>query len=357
MKIYKQIPDERRMSFFILGSFFVLFLILSFSSINSVYGYDSEVISNNNIDTSLSNDFNQNNLLLDDNLDSYDQSIHSYNESIRNNLNEPSISRISSVMFISDALTFNYVNSMFNYADSGSNSIGLTFNYVSSMFNYADSGSNSIGLIISSVDLGSNSIGLIFSSVDSSPISVNRDTSISLDSQYSILQSVSNNSYLKYQMDYSTNDTHLNANHKNTAVYYRINNDDCLEKTEEQFTKLDNIDFNNIYYIFQYYNYDFNNDNYFNDINNHINYNVVFLTSSSDFKGTSFKNIDNFIKEVSNLNLNKNNANEDTSIDYDFQSSCYKPTVTILFFIKIFMDHHDNGKEHLNSFLTSSINS
>jgi len=288
--------------------FFVLFLILSFSSINNVYGYDSEVILDNNIDTSLTNDLNQSNLFLDDNLASYDKFS-------QNTLNNPIISRTSSAIFISDISMFNFASSTFNYVELRYDSIDLTFN-----------------------------------SIDSSTISVNKDTSISGDSQHPISQPVSDNSYLvEHQMDYFDDDSNLNDNYKSIDVYYTIDNDDNLEETEEQFTKFDKIDFNNIYSIFQYYNSDFNNDNYFTDINNHINYNVVFLTSNSDFKGTSLKNINNFIKEVSNLNLNKNDFKEDTSIVFVFQSD-FKPTFTILFFIKIFMEHHDNGKEHLNSF-------
>jgi len=306
MRIYKQIQNKRRVSFFILGSFFVLFLVLSFFSINNVYGYDNEVILDNNVDTSLSNDLNRNNLFLDDNLDFSD-------EPIQNTLNEPLISRISSAIFISDISMFNFFSLTFDHVELRSNSIDSTVNYI-----------------------------------DSSLTSVNKDTSISWDSQYSITQSLSNNSYLRYQKDYFTNDNHFKGNYKSTDVYYIIGNDNSLEKTEKQFTKLDNIDLNNIYSVFQYYDSDFNNDNYFTDINNYINYNIVFLTSSSDLK--SLKNTNNFIKEVSNINLNKDDCKEDTSIVFAFQSSGSKPTFTILFFIKVFMEHHDNGKEHLNSF-------
>lgn len=92
MENYRKRRYKGRISFFVLMGLFVLFLILSFFSINNVYGFDSENITTsdiaiynntndiiNNVDNSLGNHLNQNNTILDNKLDYYNGSI--YNKS------------------------------------------------------------------------------------------------------------------------------------------------------------------------------------------------------------------------------------------------------------------------------------
>jgi len=285
MGTYEQRHDKRRISFFVLISFFALFLILSVFSINNVYGFDSESITStnndtNNINTSLANDSNQNNLSSDDNLDFHEESVQNISSNETN--------------------------------DSGSSNVTADLNNSTAVSDY-------------------------------STISVSA-------SQKSNSQLVFTNSQSSNQSDVSLKDSYLEGNYKNNNIHYLADNGNNSEKTEGKSIKLDNLNCNNFYSIFQYCNPNSNDYNdHCNDINNHINYNVVFLTSSLDFKGTGLENSNNFIKEVSNLNCNKIDDDEDTSIIHDFQSNS-NPILNILFFIKIFMEHHDNGKEHLNSF-------
>lgn len=277
--------DKGRISFFVLMGLLVLFLILSFLSINNVYGFDSENITTNDIDFNhvdnyLVNNLNQdNNLVLDDNLD--------YNESIHDTRN----------------ITEN--------SESSNDKVNVPTN----------------------ISEGKWTITVGETSVKDSTL--NYDLSL----EYTDLN----------EIFYS--DTYLNDNYKSNNVY--LTEKDNLKKIGEKSTKLDNInklngtDFNNFYPIFQYPNSN-NYIYYFNDINNYINKHIVVIISNSNFKGNGFENFNNFIKEIANVNFNKID-DEDTSFIQDFQSSP-KPTLTILFFIKVFMKHHDHGKEHLNSF-------
>ena len=122
---------------------------------------------------------------------------------------------------------------------------------------------------------------------------------------------------------------------------------DSLEKIGGKSTQSERVDFNNVYFISLYLDPGFNG--YYNDILDYFNHNIVLSISSSNFKGNGFGSFNNFIKKVANIYFNKVDNHEDTLIIQDFQSSFHR-TLTILFFIKIFMDFHNNGKEHLNSF-------
>lgn len=308
MQNYKQRPNKRRILPYVFGGFFLLFVILSFFSINNVYGFDNEIIKSNNVDD-----------------------ISIYN-----------------------------INNTNNYLDNDSNQIVL----FGDDLNYSNDSIKNTSLNITENSENSNiTIELEENSTIKSNVNINNDNNInnliSANNQYSSLTSSSiANSLLNNQSPSSSNDNYFNDNYKNINVHYLMDNRDTLDKIEEKSTNIDNtdnIEYDNFYSISQYYNLNFNNFNnsdnynaYLNDLKEHINNNIVVLISS-DFKGLNLEHFNNFIKEIANLNLNKINNEEDNSIIRDFQSSS-KPTLTILFFIKIFMEHHDNGKEHLSSF-------
>lgn len=308
MQNYKQRPNKRRILPYVFVGFFLLFVILSFFSINNVYGFDNEIIKSNNVDD-----------------------ISIYN-----------------------------INNTNNYLDNDSNQIVL----FGDDLNYSNDSIKNTSLNITENSENSNiTIELEENSTIKSNVNINNDNNInnliSANNQYSSLTSSSiANSLLNNQSPSSSNDNYFNDNYKNINVHYLMDNRDTLDKIEEKSTNIDNtdnIEYDNFYSISQYYNLNFNNFNnsdnynaYLNDLKEHINNNIVVLISS-DFKGLNLEHFNNFIKEIANLNLNKINNEEDNSIIRDFQSSS-KPTLTILFFIKIFMEHHDNGKEHLSSF-------
>ena len=163
-----------------------------------------------------------------------------------------------------------------------------------------------------------------------------------------------NDSLSNSEPSHEDNENHFNDNYKNSDVYYLRDNGDNLYKISEKSTNLDTIDYSSFYSIFQDYNSNYNSDNYegyYNDINDHKNNYIVLLIShsNSNLNGQGNGNSNNLIKKVTNLNFNRVDNDEDASTIWDFQS-CPKPIFTILLFIKIFMEHHDNGKEHLNSF-------
>jgi len=108
--------------------------------------------------------------------------------------------------------------------------------------------------------------------------------------------------------------------------------------------KIDSIEF---YSIFN--NNNPNSERDFNDINGYITHKTVIIISDSNFRAHGFDNFNNFIKIVAFIKYNEFDKDEDILIIQDFQSS-FNPTLTILFFIKTFMENHNNGKEHLNSF-------
>lgn len=316
MQNYKQIPDKRNLLTFMLGSFFVFFVLLSFFSINNVYGFDSEIIEDNdndtididtinNVNNSWDNDSNQINLFENDNSDYYDESIQN------TSLNETENSEDSNVTI--DIIKNSTITSNSNSITSSSNNIISSNNQYSNLF---------------------------------SP-SIYINSRLNKQSDYS-----TNNIYLndKYHID-----VYFNKDYKSDNLHYIINNGNNLEEKEEKSTNLNNSDYmdcNEFYSIFQYYNSNFNNFNNYNgycsDINDFINHNIV-VSIPSNSHGISFEYFNNFIKEINNLNFNKIDDGEDISIIQSFQSSP-KPILTILFFIKIFIEHHNNGKEHLSSF-------
>lgn len=105
MKAYKQIIDRKGISFFVLTSFFILFLILSFFSLNNVYGLDSETIVSSDIDTDnvgalLVNDLNQNNLSMEDNSDFYNESIQNTSNTTDNSQKTKDTTMNSSKLFL-----------------------------------------------------------------------------------------------------------------------------------------------------------------------------------------------------------------------------------------------------------------
>jgi len=103
--------------------------------------------------------------------------------------------------------------------------------------------------------------------------------------------------------------------------------------------------FADFYFIF----FNDSTQRFFNDINDFLNHFIVLVISSLNFKGNGFESLNNFIKKIINIDFNKFDNNEDFLILDDYQSSSYQ-TLTILFFMKIFMDFHKHGKERLNSF-------
>ena len=285
MKSYKQ-SDKKKISFFILTGFFTLFLLLSFFSISNVYGVDSEVITSDinadHIDISLANNLNQNNLVLNDNLDFYNESVED--------------------IILNESGNSENIN-------------------------------NTLNITVPTIT---------FPTLNSTPItSPNDDRSIAYDN-YPTMDSESMLSDTPLN-NKSNQDNHITNNSKNTDISYLR---DTTEKIEGKAVYLDNIGFNEVYFIFNFYGSDF--EWYFNDIYDYINQEIILPVSLSS-KGNGFENFNNFIKKVANIEFNNIDNDEDISFIQSFQSSS-NTTLTILFFIKIFMDYHNNGKEHLNSF-------
>jgi len=186
-------------------------------------------------------------------------------------------------------------------------------------------------------------------------ISINSDSNSHNAGNPSFIRPLTpNDSLSNSQSLHEDNEKYFNDNYKNNNAYYLRDNGDNLDKVSKKSTNLDTFDSNSFCSIFQDYNSNYNSNNYegyYNDINNHINNYIVLLisNSNSNLNGYGNGNFKNIIKEVANLDFNEVDNGEDTSTIGDFQSSP-KPIFTILLFIKIFMEHHDNGKEHLNSF-------
>jgi hypothetical protein len=134
---------------------------------------------------------------------------------------------------------------------------------------------------------------------------------------------------------------------KNSDVVNQ-NNGDAEEKSDGKSTGDNIIDSNGGFgSIISYY--DPNSEANNSDINEYLNQEFILIISSLNFKGNGLENFNNFIKKVAKINFNKFDNDEDISIILYYQSSS-STNLTILFFIKIFMDFHNNGKEHLNSF-------
>lgn len=136
---------------------------------------------------------------------------------------------------------------------------------------------------------------------------------------------------------------HRYNNYNSGHVTYNRTHNQISERSYENYSiKFDNIDYNNIFDLLPYENIPESSDtaNYDNE------YNVV-LISSSYFTGKGVESFNKFIKAVSNFNFNKMIiSNEFSSIP--FFESVDAPILTISFFVAIFIEHHNNGKEHFN---------
>ena len=281
---------------FILAGLFTLFLIVSFISISDAYGVDNEITTSSGI--TISSDIDTDD--IDDSLSKdlnqndlvLDDTFDSYSGIIQNTSNETN--KLESSNGTTDT-----TNSLYSF--------GAIENVVSQKDSCSVPNASSVS------------------------------TASSSDKQYGYVDSE----------DYN----YLNDNCKCNNNNYLTDNRDNLDKLSEKSFNLDNIDFNSFYSI-QYYNF-INYEEYYNNLNDYINNNIVIITLNSNsnlnFSGNGFDNSNNLIKEVSNLNFAKVDDADDTSTIGDLQSS-FKLNLTILLFIKIFMEHHDNGKEHLNSF-------
>jgi len=170
---------------------------------------------------------------------------------------------------------------------------------------------------------------------------------ISNKTEDSINNSVSLPSDKSVAMDYSS-PMDMDSDHdKNITDNTNVPNRDNLEKIETKSTKLESIDSDDFYSIINYY--DPNSEGISNDLGDYLNQDIILSVSSFNFKGNGFDSFKIFNKKVAIINFKNIDNDEDISIIQDFQSSS-NVTLTILFFIKIFMDFHNNGKEHLNSF-------
>lgn len=202
-------------------------------------------------------------------------------------------------------------------------------------------GSTNVSTSIKSSTSSNGCLVTSLGSVDNTYISKAISSSSLPDSSIFSLSSDFSN-YLNY------NDKFFDPDCEGSYAFYTIDRNDRLEKIRENSIKEDNIDFNSLFSIFKYsdkYNkYDHDNVNDYL-----INHPVVILISNSDFKGTDLEKYNNFVNELSTINFNKIGANEQTSAILPFESRP-KPILTVLFYITIFMEHHDNGKEPSNSF-------
>ena len=299
MKIYKQRHDKRKLSFFVFMGLLALFLILSFS-LNNVYALESDVIS-----SSIDSD------VISSSIDS----------------------DVISSSIDSDVISTNFDNEI-TIIDNDNEIISINNDYND---------------IISSSDLNQSNLVLddILDFQNGSLIEINKNSN-SKDSDFII----------PFKDTMSSPSTGIVGNdndvsYENSKIADDSNSQsDYLEKNEGKTTHLDNIDSdsidsNSVYLISSFFNPDFND--YFIDICVYVNNDIVLIISTLDFKGHGFESFNNFIKKVANFNFNKVENHEDIPLFQDFQSRS-NVTLTILFFIKIFMDFHNNGKEHLNSF-------
>ncbi|KZX12083.1 hypothetical protein [Methanobrevibacter curvatus] len=313
-KYSKERYSKERLIFFALISFFALFLILSFSSINTVYGLDSDNILPIGTDISLTNDSNTETLFFTDNL-------YFYNESIQNtNLNgTENLKNCNSTINLNISINISTDNH-------------VTINKgISSYYN----GSHKSDHILITSSASSNSQIDYVTNYEQ------------FDSNFNT--NLNNNFY--FQIDNAFKGNYLEKEN-NIGKENSIKNENNTEKKNnigKKSINIENINYNSFYSILQYYSSNFNNYyDYYNYINLYVKHTTISLTSS-DFKGTPLLKFNNFIKEISNLNFTKIDEDKQNIIIHD-SSTSFKPTLTILFFIKIFMEHHDNGKEHLISF-------
>jgi hypothetical protein len=326
MGIFKEESKERsskeRLMFFALISFFALVLIFSFSSMDVVYGLDSENILPINIDTSLTNDLNTDTLFFTDNL-------YSYNESIQNTTLKGTESLKKS-------------NSTINLNISINISIGSNISINNGISSYYNGSHKSDHILTTSSASSSSQIGYTTSWQFNSNFNTNFNSNFN---------SNFNNNDFYFQKDNALKGNCLEKEN-NIGKENNIENENNIGKKDnigKKYINIENITYDSFYSIFQYYSSNFNNYyDYYNYISIYIKHTTISLTSS-DFKGTPLIKFNNFIKEISNLNFTKIDEDKQDLIIHD-SSTSFKPSLNILFFIKIFMTHHDNGKEHLISF-------
>lgn len=333
MEDYKQRYDNKGLVVFCLAGIFILFFILSFYSLNNVYGSGNGITCSNNFNISLDNDLNNNQYInsnIFNNSNTINNSIN--NDSNNSNTADNNIDNYNIVLendsnYQNDSVQNTDSNETGDFESNGTININVGSTNVSTSIK---SSTSSNGCLVTS--LGSVDNNYISKAISSSSLP---DSSIfSLSSDYS--------NYFNY------NDNFFDPVYEDNYAFYTIDRNDRLEKIRENSIKGDNIDFNSLFSIFQYtdkYNkYDHDNVNDYL-----INNPVVILISNSDFKGTDLEKYNNFVNEISTINFNKIGANEQTSAILPFESRP-KPILTVLFYITIFMEHHDNVKESSNSF-------
>ncbi len=325
---YKQEFNGKKISLLILASLFAVFLIFSFSSIGNVYGADNEGLIGDEIDNSLADDLKETNVVQNTNSDSNEGTYTSTNSDSNTKSNDDDVGNGSNYDVPPQIDTPQSSQKTSNY---GANSV--------------DSG------VIADKSFNSSGYGYVpntdKSTCESCGMNPSEDTS---DFQNPSYYSSDSNSF---NLNYKENDSLLKGNNDAGNINDMVNiARAATEKIDEKSVKMNNIDidFNNFYSATQYYEDDTTNSEDTNDNNNYLNnYNLVTLLSTSDFQGKGIHNFYNFIKEVSNFSLNNVNTKEDTSL-LDLFDTGPTPTMTILFFITLFMEHHDNGKESQNSF-------
>jgi len=140
----------------------------------------------------------------------------------------------------------------------------------------------------------------------------------------------------------STYEDHIDNISKNNKLSYITDSGDNL--IVENSIYLNSFDSGN-YFIFDFH--DPSSEDYYNHIKDSINHEIL-LSVSLNFKRSGFENFNNIIRKIDFINFNKIDNDENISIIQDPQSG-FNPTVTILFFMKIFLNYHNNGK-HLSPF-------
>lgn len=315
METNKQICGNKRISFFFLAGLLILFVILSFSSINNVYGSDSEIIFGKNDENYLDNDLDE----LDNNTNNDIHNVYNNNLVLENDSE-----------YRNDSIESNDSND--NESSNGTNNINI-------------GSPNSAGGVTVSTSSNGHSVSKL-ASLDNTHFS--KATSISFSANHSSISNLLSPNF--YHSNY--NNELLYGDYGGGNAFYPLNKKDSLEKIGENSIKAGNRDFNSFFSAFSYnsnYN-EYTDSNIYND-NYFINPPLVILISNSnlDFKGTSIEKYNNFLNEISNLEFNKIAINEDISVIKSLESRP-NPIFSALFFITIFMEHHDNGKEPLNSF-------
>ena len=303
MKIYKQKPDKRKTSFFIFTGIIALILVLSFSSITNVHANDGEVVL---IDEEVP-------LAIDENQGNSDSEVNSDigEESEENDSNESEDSESSND-------TNNSKESLDDSDDENND-------------NSANNQENNF------TDWEQELNNLQFANVTDRKVSKPKKNKVSNITKGNSEQKDVKSIDLKIIKLMVLNSLSKH-NDSNSEKHYK----DIDVKPID----LDIINYNDFYSFIN--QYDPNSQEFFNDINEQINKDILLPISSLNFKGNG-ENFIQIIKKVANINFNKNDVDEEISIIQDNQSISFQ-TLTIPFYIKIFMDYHNHGKEHLNSF-------